>query len=212
VVLDGVELRNRFRYRLVNGPDGELDQTQMVSRAIEILDSTAITVSNSRLVGPGKQLVHTEHSHDTVVEASELECYYFCVDARYSTVEFRSTAFRAEHETAGDVHALLWTEHASQRYRNCTMTMVTGKSLFAGVNDFATDSLELTGTTAVSASAEAWVSQHANYNGLNLVIRGSYPALLDWYFIDWMGGGWQAQAQICYEPTAGPAHCVSHFE
>ena len=212
VVIDGVEIENRFRYQKVFGPDGQLDQTQMVSRAVEILGGTAITLANTTLIGPGKQLLHIEDAQGVIVDASALRCYYFCVDAARSTVELRRTAFRAQHETAGDVHALFWTDHASQRYRNCTMEMVTGKSLFAGVNDFATDALEVTGTTSVSPGAEAWVSQHPNYNGLNLTVRGSYPALLDWYMVDLEGGGWQAQSQICYEPDAGAAHCVSHAE
>jgi hypothetical protein len=212
IELDGFEIRNLFTYQLVAGPDGELDQTQMVSRAVEILDSTAIKLSNNHLVGPGKQLLHLDHAYDIVVEASRLDCYYFCVDARYSTIELRRSILRAEHENPGDVHALLWTDHSSQRYLNCTMNMVTGKSLFAGVNDFSSDSLELAGSTTVNASAHAWVSQHQNYNGLNVIIRGSYPPLLDWYFIDWMGGGWQAQSQICYDPGSPFAHCVSHFE
>lgn len=200
------------RVAVVVGPDGELDQTQMVSRAVEILDSTAIRIANSHLVGPGKQLLHIEHADDTVVEASRLDCYYFCVDARDSTIELRRSAFRAEHVNPADTHALLWTDHATQRYLNCTMTMVTGKSLFAGVNDFATDTLEVAGSTEVSAAAEAWVSQHPNYDGINLVVRGSFPALADWYFIDFMGGGWQASSQICYEPASAAAYCVSHFE
>jgi hypothetical protein len=212
IEIDGFEIDNLFTYQLVIGPDGELDQTQMVSRAVEILDSTAIRLANSHLVGPGKQLLHTEHANDIVVEASQLDCYYFCVDARYSTIELRRTAFRAEHVNPADTHALLWTDHATQRYLNCTMTMVTGKSLFAGVNDFATDTLEVAGSTEVSAAAEAWVSQHPNYNGTHLAVRGSYPALADWYFIDFMGGGWQAASEICYEPVSAAAYCVSHFE
>jgi hypothetical protein len=212
IEIDGFEIDNLFTYQLVIGPDGELDQTQMVSRAVEILDSSAIRLANSHLVGPGKQLLHTDHADDVVVEASELDCYYFCVDARYSTIELRRSAFRAEHANPADVHALLWTDHASQHYLNCTMTMITGKSLFAGVNDFASDTLEVAGSTEVSAAAEAWVSQHPNYNGINLAIRGSYPALAEWYFIDFEGGGWQAESQICYEPVAAAAYCVSHFE
>jgi FG-GAP-like repeat len=209
VELDGLELRNLFTYRAVVGPDGELDQTYMVSRAIEILDSAAIRIANSRLVGPGKQLVHTSAARDTLIEGSQLECYYFCIDARYSTLEVRRSAFRAEHAEPGDTHALLWTDHSSQTYRHCTMDMVTGKSLFAGVNDFATDVLVITGHTEVTAGAEAWMSQHPNYDGLNLELRGDYPALLDWYFIDWMGSGTQQQSRICHAPDAGPAYCVS---
>jgi hypothetical protein len=212
VTLDGLELRNRFTYQLVEGADGELDQTYMVSRAIEIIDSTGITLSNSRLVGAGKQLLHVDRSPGTVVEGSQLDCYYFCVDARYSTLEARRTVFRAEHANPGDTHALLWTDHSSQTYRNCTMTMVTGKSLFAGVNDFASDALEVTGQTQIDPAAQAWVAQHPNYDGLNLTVRGDLPALADWYFIDWMGGGWQHRAQICYVPASAAGHCVSHVE
>jgi hypothetical protein len=209
VELDGLEIRNLLTYQLVVGPDGDFDQTLMVSRAVEILDSTATRVSNSHLIGPGKQLLHTDHAYDTVVEASRLDCYYFCVDARYSTIELRRTTFRAEHENPADDHALFWTDHSSQTYLNCTMDMVTGRSLFAGVNDFTSDLLELTGSTEVSPSAQAWVSQHPNYNGINVVIRGIYPPLLDWYFIEWMGGGSQEQSQICYDPESPSGYCVS---
>lgn len=55
--------------------------------------------------GPGKQL-HTDHADEILVEQSRLDCYYFCVEARYPTIELRTTTFRAEHENPADDHAL----------------------------------------------------------------------------------------------------------
>jgi hypothetical protein len=70
--------------------------------------------------------------------------------------------------------------------------------LFAGVQNYATNLIQITGVTEVSPSAYAWVSQHPNYNGFKVHISGTYPTLEPWYFIQWEGPGCQQQAMICF--------------
>jgi len=108
-----------------------------------------------------------------------------------------------------DDHAIFWTDQSDQTYVNSTMEFVTGKSVFAGMNDFNMNVLEVTGETVVSSNAEGWVAQHPNYDGLNVRLRGTYTDLAEWYFIG--DAGWQNNAQVCHEPAVGWAHCVGRF-
>jgi hypothetical protein len=206
--IDDIRIQNRHVYQ---PPSGD-DQTYTVSRAIEVIRSGNVTLSYGQFSGAGKQTIHIKESRGVTVAETVIECYYFCVDARASSFYSLRSHFRANHQQIpNDDHAIFWTAHSDQRYVNSTIELITGKAVFAGINDFSKNRLELAGETVVSRSAEGWVAQHPNYDGLNLRLRGTYTDLQDWYFIGGSGAGWQTNAQICYEPDIGWAHCVGRF-
>jgi hypothetical protein len=108
-----------------------------------------------------------------------------------------------------DDHAIFWTTHSDQSYVNSVVEFITGKGVFAGVNDFSKNVLEMSGKTVISSRADGWVAQHPTYNGLNLRLRGTYTDLAEWYFNG--NAGWQNSSQVCHEPDEGWRHCVGHF-
>jgi hypothetical protein len=200
VEFDGLTIMNRFSYQ-------KTPEEHKVSRAIEVFRSHNITLSHTHLVSTGKQTINVYRTDGLSIAGALVECYYFCVDATFSSVHASASHFRMNHlAIPDDDHAIFWTDDSDQSYVNSTMEFMTGKGVFAGANNFNENLLEVAGETIVTPNAEGWLSQHPNYNGLNLLLRGTYPELGDWYL---MGNvGWPKNGQVCHEPDVGWTRCV----
>jgi hypothetical protein len=78
---------------------------------------------------------------------------------------------------------MFWSYYSDLKFTDCKFEFISGTSLFAGEQNYATNLIQITGVTEVSPSAYAWVSQPPNYSGFKVHISGTYPTLEPWYFI-----------------------------
>ncbi|MCM2279068.1 MAG: hypothetical protein NDJ89_13415 [Oligoflexia bacterium] len=198
VTLEGISIANTYQFQGT--------QLEQVSRALGLSRSQGIRLMNVSVKSRGKQTIYAANSELRLYD-SEVSCYYFCLDMRYSTLLAEKTRFVADHETLpGDTHSLLWTDHSSQGFLDCSFAARSGKGLIAGVNDPQKQLISVQGVTSVAESLEAWVQKHPNYSGIRLYFTGSLPAIKDFYFNAYAGGGDSVGTSVCRRPGTETAY------
>lgn len=168
-----------------------------ISRALQIQGSANVFVQNSRIGSAGKGTIWARASSGIQINQSSIKCYYFCVVAGTAELKVNNSGFLAHHQKIStDAHSILWTNHSTQHYSNCTFNLETGRSIITGINtpsafSFGTppERIIFTGKTRVSGNDISWLQQNQNYDGIEIDLYDDYPEHLKLYHQNDFKGG-----------------------